>query len=361
MSGRRSQTPERRGWTAQGRDSAPTPLPPSPPPLPLSPPALPDNPGSWEVRSRSVREWAGGRPVAGAGSSGSPLGPASPVFLPAPASLGGVPEEGISPEVGAGWVSSAGAVAGSFGLPLVSLGPISSSDFSVMGSFPSSPVGSDTQPPSLQDPQFAETQAESQPATLENPSGASSASGPLGFPVAPPSPEEIGGSAHNLGDRPICLEQLNREDRGASLPFEVGCCNNLLHLGCLASFGRNMSQFNCVFCRSNMHNLNWQTYYEVCAREGVPPIAEAVASDIGSTIRAARPDYVVRTFSGRDAAEPAMPSHILVTCCLRQFGGRETDGAPIDRRSLHADGTSYISRFEPHCLCPPCGQGYSDA
>ena len=160
---------------------------------------------------------------------------------------------------------------------------------------------------------------------------------------------------------PVCLDNFDPTAAGgdARVPFPT-CGVHHLHLACLAQFraqASGPSELLCPLCR---HRED-VALREMCQRRGVP-IPNRISGE--STVRAAVPDYAIRTFTSHDAPEPRAPPGVRILCChhvaaIGRAGGvdfmrlpdRTMRWAPVAVR--HEAG---IAAWQPSWVCMGCAQ-----
>ena len=173
---------------------------------------------------------------------------------------------------------------------------------------------------------------------------------------------------------PVCLDNFDptAAGGGARVPFPT-CGAHHMHLACLAQFraqATGHSELLCPLCRHSLcpacNPEGWtgredEALWDMCAHRGVP-IPTRISGE--STVRAAVPDYAVRTFTSQDAPEPRPPPGVRILCChhvaaIGRMGGvdfmrlpdRTMRWAPVAVR--HEAG---LAAWQPGWVCMGCAQ-----
>ena len=157
------------------------------------------------------------------------------------------------------------------------------------------------------------------------------------------------------------------------LQVQMTCNAHHMHLACLAQFraqASSPSELLCPLCRHSRcpacSSAGWTrgtdaALRDLCELHGVQ-IPERISGE--NTVRAAVPDYAVRTFTTHDAPEPRPPPGVSILCChhvaaLGRAGGvdfmrlpdRTMRWAPVAVR--HDAG---IAAWQPSWMCMGCAQ-----
>ena len=173
---------------------------------------------------------------------------------------------------------------------------------------------------------------------------------------------------------PVCLDNLHPTATGGDtcVPFPT-CAVHHMHLACLAQFraqASGPSELLCPLCRHSLCPAcspgGWTgredaALRHLCIQHGVS-IPTRVSGE--STVRAAVPDYALRTFTSHDAPEPRPPPGVRIPCChhiaaIGRAGGvdfirlpdRTMRWAPVAIR--HEAG---IAASQPTWVCMGCAQ-----
>ena len=199
---------------------------------------------------------------------------------------------------------------------------------------------------------------------------------PLTVPSTPPALGDVTPLALSDDEAvcPVCFDSFDPTAAGgdARVPFPT-CGVHHMHLACLAQFraqASGPSELLCPLCRHSRCPAcspdGWTAredvaLREMCQRRGVP-IPSRISGE--STVRAAVPDYAIRTLTSHDAPEPRAPPGVRILCChhvasIGRAGGvdfmrlpdRTMRWAPVAVR--HEAG---IAAWQPSWVCMGCAQ-----
>ena len=125
---------------------------------------------------------------------------------------------------------------------------------------------------------------------------------------------------------------------GKNFGFELLCCRHQMHLGCLARhLGSDIrTHRQCPLCRTQFNENHLSHYRFLCTNDQVPLFIRTDASI--ETARQIRADYMPRTFSEYDNANPPPPpNHIQVLCCEKAYSSTYAcDWNPIPIRGQNS-------------------------
>ena len=180
-------------------------------------------------------------------------------------------------------------------------------------------------------------------------------------PIAPADAE---------GVCPVCFDNLHPTATGGDtcVPFPT-CAVHHMHLACLAQFraqASGPSELLCPLCRHSLCPAcspgGWTgredaALRHLCIQHDVS-IPTRVSGE--STVRAAVPDYALRTLTSHDAPEPRPPPGVRILCChhiaaIGRAGGVDFIRLP-DRTMRWAPVAIRLAAWQPTWVCMGCAQ-----
>ena len=115
-----------------------------------------------------------------------------------------------------------------------------------------------------------------------------------------------------LSNCQICLEDVESWGSGPLTPFRYPCCQQDVHLQCLANLFRNRRSSACPNCRQQCDRTS--DLENLCRQAQIP--VEGIAAEHVETIRYQQSDYTgLRTYGINDVPQPNQPLDLIVLCC----------------------------------------------